>query len=91
MKLALTVGYLGEGFSGSQFQPDKRTVEGEFIKAGISCKAWDDAKSASFRTAGRTDKGVSARRQLITVTPRDKDKFVEAINFHLPPDIWCVG
>ena len=40
MKLALTVGYLGEGFSGSQFQPDKRTVEGEFIKAGISCKAW---------------------------------------------------
>ena len=91
MKLALSVGYLGEGFSGSQFQPDKRTVEGEFIKAGISCGAWDDAKSASFRTAGRTDKGVSARRQLITVTPRDKDKFVEAINFHLPPDIWCVG
>ncbi|HJJ87065.1 MAG TPA: tRNA pseudouridine(38-40) synthase TruA, partial [Methanocorpusculum sp.] len=91
MKLALSVGYLGEGFSGSQFQPDKRTVEGEFIKAGISCGAWDDAKSASFRTAGRTEKGVSARRQLITVTPRDKDKFVEAINFHLPPDIWCVG
>ena len=91
MKLAVIIGYFGQGFSGSQFQPDKRTVEGEFIKAGISCGAWDDAKSASFRTAGRTDKGVSARRQLITVTPKDAKKFIESINFHLPPDIWCAG
>ena len=90
MKLAVVLGYAGYGFSGSQFQPDKRTVEGEFIKAGISCGAWTDAKSASFRTAGRTDKGVSARRQIISVTPENPKKFIESINFHLPPDIWCV-
>lgn len=90
MKLAVVVGYFGQGFAGSQFQPDKRTVEGEFIKAGISCGAWSNAKSASFRTAGRTDKGVSARRQIISVTPEDPKKFVEAMNFHLPPDIWCL-
>lgn len=90
MKLAVVVGYFGQGFAGSQFQPEKRTVEGEFIKAGISCGAWADAKSASFRTAGRTDKGVSARRQLVSVTPENPKKFIESMNFHLPPDIWCV-
>ena len=90
MKLAVVLGYNGKDFAGSQFQPDKRTVEGEFIKAGVSCGAWDDAKSASFRTAGRTDKGVSARRQIISVTPKNPQKFIESINFHLPPDIWCV-
>lgn len=90
-KLAVLVGYAGQNFAGSQFQPNKRTVEGEFIKAGISCGAWKDAKSAAFRTAGRTDKGVSARRQLISVTPEDSKKFIEAMNFHLPPDIWCLG
>ncbi|MCQ2376900.1 MAG: tRNA pseudouridine(38-40) synthase TruA [Methanocorpusculum sp.] len=91
MKLALLVGYDGRNFSGSQYQPDVRTVEGEFIKAGISCGAWSDAKSASFRTAGRTDKGVSVRRQLISVTTDFPKRFCEAINFHLPPDIWCLG
>lgn len=91
MKLALLVGYDGRNFSGSQYQPDVRTVEGEFIKAGISCGAWSDAKSASFRTAGRTDKGVSVRRQLISVTTDFPKRFCEAINFHLPPDIWCSG
>lgn len=90
MKLAVVVGYFGQDFAGSQFQPDKRTVEGEFIKAGISCGAWQDAKAASFRTAGRTDKGVSARRQIISVTPENPKKFIESMNFHLPPDIWCV-
>ncbi len=90
MKLAVIVGYFGQDFAGSQYQPDKRTVEGEFIKAGISCGAWRDAKSASFRTAGRTDKGVSARRQIISVTPENPKKFIDAMNFHLPPDIWCL-
>ena len=91
MKLALLIGYLGGKFAGSQYQPDKRTVEGEFIKAGISCGAWTDAKNAGFRTAGRTDKGVSARRQLISVTVSNPERFCDAINFYLPDDIWCHG
>lgn len=91
MKLAVVAGYAGGGFSGSQYQPDARTVEGEFIRAGISCGMWQDAASAQFRTAGRTDKGVSVRRQLISVCVSDMQRFREAINFHLPPDIWCLG
>lgn len=91
MKIAVLAGYAGAGFSGSQYQPGARTVEGEFIQAGISCAMWTDAKSACFRTAGRTDKGVSVRRQLLSMDVRDADRFKEAINFHLPPDIWCLG
>ena len=91
MKLALLIGYLGGKFAGSQYQPNKRTVEGEFIKAGISCGAWENAKTASFRTAGRTDKGVSARRQLASVTVSNPKRFCEAMNFYLPVDIWCHG
>ncbi len=91
MKLAVLVGYTGQNFSGSQFQPRTRTVEGEFIQAGISCGAWESAKDAAFRTAGRTDKGVSARRQLISVNTDRPERFFDAMNFHLPPDIWCHG
>ncbi|MDO5843525.1 MAG: tRNA pseudouridine(38-40) synthase TruA [Methanocorpusculum sp.] len=91
MKLAFLIGYDGRNFAGSQFQPDKRTVEGEFIETGISMKLWDSPKAAEFRTAGRTDKGVSARKQLITVRTDKPDLAKEALNFHLPDDIWCVG
>lgn len=91
MKLAFLTGYNGKYFTGSQFQPGKRTVEGEFVKAGAEFGLWDGAEDAHFRTAGRTDKGVSARRQLITVTTDYPDLACEALNFHLPDDIWCVG
>lgn len=91
MKLAVLTGYYGKDFAGSQFQPDRRTVEGEFVKAGISCGAWTSAAEAKFRTAGRTDKGVSARQQLISVETNAPERFCEAMNFHLPPDIWCLG
>ncbi|HJJ48219.1 MAG TPA: tRNA pseudouridine(38-40) synthase TruA [Methanocorpusculum sp.] len=91
MKLAFLTGYNGRNFAGSQFQPDKRTVEGEFIKAGQEFGLWSGAEDAHFRTAGRTDKGVSARRQLITVTTEKPNLAIEALNFHLPDDIWCLG
>ncbi len=91
MKIAIVAGYAGAGFAGLQYQPDARTVEGEFIKAGISCGLWQDAASACFRSAGRTDKGVSVRRQLLSVNVENPELFREAVNFHLPPDIWCLG
>ena len=91
MKLAFLAGYNGRFFAGSQFQPDKRTIEGEFIRAGQEFGLWRGPEDAHFRTAGRTDKGVSARRQLITVTTEKPKLAVEALNFHLPDDIWCLG
>jgi len=89
MKFAVLIGYFGENFAGSQFQTNKRTVEGEFIKAGIKSEIWPDAKSAHFRAAGRTDKGVSARNQLISVSTEYPIRFIERMNHYLPEDIWC--
>ena len=91
MKLAFLAGYRGQNFAGSQFQPDKRTVEGEFVAGGIELGLFSDAKEAHFRTAGRTDKGVSARRQLFSITTDKPELAIEALNFHLPDDIWCLG
>lgn len=91
MKLAFLAGYRGQNFAGSQYQPDKRTVEGEFVAGGIELGLFSDAKEAHFRTAGRTDKGVSARRQLFSITTNRPELAVEALNFHLPDDIWCLG
>lgn len=91
MKLAFTVGYKGDNFAGSQAQPEKRTVEGEFIAAGVGLGLFADAKEAHFRISGRTDKGVSARRQIVSVTTSQPEKAVDALNFWLPDDIWCLG
>ncbi|MDU9375945.1 tRNA pseudouridine synthase A [Methanocorpusculaceae archaeon Sp1] len=91
MKLAFLVGYKGDGFAGSQFQPNKRTVEGEFVAAGVGLGLFADAKEAHFRIAGRTDKGVSARRQVASITTDYPEKAVDALNFWLPDDIWCLG
>ncbi len=91
MKLAFLAGYRGQNFAGSQYQPDKRTVEGEFVAGGIELGLFSDAKEAHFRTAGRTDKGVSARKQLFSITTDKPELAVEALNFHLPDDIWCLS
>jgi len=91
MKFAVLIGYDGANFEGSQYQTNKRTVEGEFIKAGIASEAWTDAKSAHFRASGRTDSGVSARKQLISIDTNEPKHFIERINHHLPEDIWCMS
>lgn len=90
-KLAFLAGYHGWDFAGSQFQPNKRTIEGEFVSAGVSLGIFSDEKSAFFRTSGRTDKGVSARKQVISIVTERPERAVEALNFYLPKDIWCYG
>ena len=91
MKIAFLAGYRGQNFAGSQYQPDKRTVEGEIVAGGSELGLFAGAKEAHFRTAGRTDKGVSARKQLFSITTDKPELAVEALNFHLPDDIWCLG
>jgi tRNA pseudouridine38-40 synthase len=59
-RLKLVVAYDGRGFSGSQRQPGKRTVQGE-LEAAAS-KLFDTAASMSL--AGRTDSGVHAVGQV---------------------------
>lgn len=86
-RLALTVGYDGTDFAGSQVQPGQRTVQGEVERA--LGRVMGQATETVF--SGRTDRGVHAAGQVVgcedrrpSMTPRE---LRAAIGAHLPPDV----
>jgi tRNA pseudouridine38-40 synthase len=91
MRLAFRVCYLGDHFYGSQLQPDQRTVEGEFIAACEETALFSDWREAGFSFAGRTDRGVHARGQVCAFSTTYPDRAIQALNYHLPADIWCTA
>lgn len=90
-QLALVVSYDGTDFHGSQVQPGKRTVQGEL----------GDALHGLFGTrpvttfAGRTDRGVHAARQVVSLDDLRPDLSLatigEALNARLPSDLAIVS
>jgi len=63
----LKIWYIGSNFSGSQRQPDKRTVEGELLKALKKAKYLSEAQVSSFKVAARTDAGVHAKQRFVLI------------------------
>ena len=89
-KLKLTLEYDGLDFYGWAGQPGLRTVEGEVRAAlGAVFPRWDE-----LAVAGRTDTGVHARGQVVSVTV-DGGPPVErasgALNAELPDDVAVVA
>jgi len=91
MRLAVRISYLGSRFFGSQMQEDRRTVEGEFVAACERIKLFSDWRAAGLQAAGRTDRGVHARGQVIAFSTEFGDRAIRALNFQLPPDLWCTA
>ncbi len=91
VRLAFRVSYLGSRFFGSQMQASDRTVEGEFIETCRRLCLFEDWRSAGFQSAGRTDRGVHARGQIIAFSTDAPDRAINTINLQLPPDIWCTA
>ena len=60
MRVALKFAYDGTGFSGYARQPGQRTIEHVLLTRLLEQGMFHDTKSACFRTASRTDRGVSA-------------------------------
>src|SRR5256886_17696983 len=60
MRVALKIAYDGAAFFGHQRQPDRRTVEGECLAALRAGKILQEPRQSFFRSASRTDRGVSA-------------------------------
>ncbi len=60
MRVALKIAYDGRSFYGHQRQPDAPTVEGECLAALRAARILSDPREAFFRSASRTDRGVSA-------------------------------
>jgi tRNA pseudouridine38-40 synthase len=70
MRIALQFAYDGRNFHGYARQPTLTTVEGELIKSLIGHGFIEDTKEACFRSASRTDKGVSALGNVIAFTTK---------------------
>lgn len=65
MKLALKFSYNGKNFIGYARQPQQKTIEGEIISSLVNNRFIVDTKVSEFRSASRTDKGVSALGNII--------------------------
>jgi tRNA pseudouridine38-40 synthase len=91
VRLAFRTAYLGDRFYGSQIQADERTVEGEFIDACRRTELFSDPREARFLAAGRTDRGVHARGQVLAFTTLFPERALAALPWQLPRDIRITG
>ena len=96
-KVAVMLGYSGKGYKGMQISPTEKTIEGDlfaaFVAAGAISKAnADDPKKSSLVRCARTDKGVHAAGNVISLKLIVEDAdIVSKINEHLPPQIRVWG
>lgn len=91
------LGYSGTGYKGMQIDNKQKTIEGDlfnaFVAAGAISKAnADDPKKSSLVRCARTDKGVHAAGNVISLKLIiEDDDVVEQINSHLSSQIRVWG
>jgi len=96
-KVAVLIGYSGTGYKGMQLDYSQKTIEGDlfsaFVAAGAISKAnADDPKKSSFVRCARTDKGVHAAGNVISLKLIIEDRdIVDKINSNLSPQIRVWG
>lgn len=96
-KVAVMIGYSGTGYKGMQISGTEKTIEGDlfraFVKAGAISKAnAEDPKKSSFVRCARTDKGVHAAGNMISLKLIVEDPdIIEKINAELSPQIRVWG
>ncbi|KAL3989956.1 tRNA pseudouridine(38-40) synthase [Acanthocheilonema viteae] len=99
---ALLLAYQGKKYNGMQVQKDFPTVEGELFKAMAKCRyiSEDDVLNPvrfSFQRAARTDRSVSAARQMCSMrlAPENHEYFLKTatdkLNAYLPEEIRVLG
>lgn len=98
-KVVLLIAYSGKGYHGMQRNvgsSEFKTIEDDLVyslvKSGcIPENHGVDMKKMSFQRCARTDKGVSAAGQVVSLKVWLIDSIVERINEHLPPHIRVLG
>lgn len=89
-KVAMLMSYCGQGYLGMQINHGFKTIEEDlfqaFIKAGImNEESYKFPQTIQFQRAARTDKGVSATRQIVSLKMGGGDEeTVKKICAHLP-------
>ncbi|SCU93435.1 LANO_0E03862g1_1 [Lachancea nothofagi CBS 11611] len=92
-KVSVMIGYCGTGYHGMQYNPPSPTIEAElfraFVEAGaISQANSTDLKKSGFMRAARTDKGVHAGGNVISLKLIIEDPdIISKINSKLPEGI----
>ncbi|XP_077266936.1 pseudouridine synthase 1 [Temnothorax americanus] len=92
---AMLMGYVGKDYYGMQRNPGMKTIEEDLISALlkadlITAEQFENIRAINFQRAARTDKGVSAIRQVVSLKlPENSDKTV--INQFLPDVIRVFG
>jgi tRNA pseudouridine38-40 synthase len=89
-RLRLTLHYDGSGFAGWQVQSAERTVQGE-LEAALARLTTRRIRVAA---AGRTDAGVHATGQVVSLTVPSRwapQRLQRALNAVLPRDIWVAS
>lgn len=74
MRVTLKFAYDGKKFHGYARQPKLKTIEGELIKNLIKHEIIQDVKESFFRSASRTDKGVSSLGNVIAFNTETSKK-----------------
>ncbi|KAG0043197.1 tRNA pseudouridine synthase 1 [Gryganskiella cystojenkinii] len=96
-KIALLMGYCGTGYQGMQVNPNAKTIEGDLFKAMIEAGAVskdnaDDIKKVSMMRSARTDKGVHAAGNVVSLKMIVEDpEIITKINAKLPEQIRLFG
>ncbi|XP_034566123.1 tRNA pseudouridine synthase A isoform X1 [Notolabrus celidotus] len=98
-KVVLLLAYSGKGYYGMQRNPGNsqfRTIEDALVTALVTSECipenhGEDMRKMSFQRCARTDKGVSAAGQVVSLKLRLIDDTVAKINEHLPPQIRVIG
>jgi len=89
MRVALKIAYDGGAFFGHQRQPDRRTVEGECLAALRAGKILRDPRSSFFRSASRTDRGVSAVGNVIAFDSSLRGEAVVGAFNNRASEVWA--
>ncbi|KHJ35342.1 putative trna pseudouridine synthase [Erysiphe necator] len=96
-KVAVMIGYAGTGYKGMQINVEEKTIEGDIFKAFVASGAIskanaDDPKKSSLVRCARTDKGVHAAGNVISLKLIVEDNdIVQKINENLPSQIRVWG
>ncbi|XP_038046355.1 tRNA pseudouridine synthase A-like [Patiria miniata] len=95
-KVAMLLSYSGVGYKGMQKNPGEKTIEEDLAHALLKCQAITEEQAQNFgkmafQRCARTDKGVSAAGQVVSLKMKIFDNVVGRINEYLPPCIRVMG
>ncbi|KAI9374013.1 pseudouridine synthase [Aspergillus egyptiacus] len=92
-KVAVLIGYSGTGYKGMQLSTTEKTIEGDLFTALVAAGAISkanaaDPKKSSFVRCARTDKGVHAAGNVVSLKLIHEDPdIIQKINEQLSPQI----